>query len=82
MAKLVDINEICEVLNYKKEEIEDLMRKKMMPHIKYADGKILFPLEEVLAKFEPKPKTEEPIGVDLVINPEPKIQTRKPRKRR
>ena len=58
MAKLVDIKKICKALNYEKEEIEDLMRKKMIPHITYADGKILFPLEEVLARFDPKPKSK------------------------
>jgi hypothetical protein len=75
MARGVEIKELSQVLNYTEAEIMELVEKRVIPNIRFADGKILFPLEEVLAIYKPKPKVEE-----VPVIPGPTIKKSKSKK--
>lgn len=55
VTRFLKAKELSKILNYSEDEIDDLVLKKQIPH-HIKEGKVLFPMEEVLAKFTPRKK--------------------------
>lgn len=50
MSQLVDIARISQETGYSEPEIMDLVDRKLVPYLKFADLGLKFPLEEILAR--------------------------------
>ena len=56
VTRFLTPKELSKMLNYSEKEIDDLVLKRQIPyHVK--NGKVTFPMEEVLAKFTPRKKS-------------------------